>query len=446
MKKALVAVFVAFMALASPAFAKSLDVNVVPASKSVLQWDFAVFDLGIKNDLGYKDSFLVSINGPHLDWKMPGDFFVVIDSGETRFSKIVFLPAMEGNYVYTIVVSSFFHPDVKTEGTFTLSVKEREMGLKNLRADVSGSELKVFFDVVSTDERTATARAELISSDGSLAFSMEQPITAKGVKTVQDTLPLSGLEAGQYTLKISLGKDLLETNVSITPLSRISASSDVTAGALYDEVTITVSNEGNMVEDYVLKESMPAGVMTGFVTKPQRCINGETGKECEFLVKGLNVGETRQVTYRIEHWPTYAQYAAGLLVVALLGVFSTAEVTKPRIKKRVMRKTGKRDHHTVMLEIRNPLKEIDSVIVRDFVSPLARVPETFEHLAPIVRRSEAGTELIWKIGKMKPREVRVLSYRMKPLVGGQLKMPRAYLRYRGRGGERIRVASSHLTV
>lgn len=446
MKKVLVAVFVAFMTLVSPAFAASLDVEINPSYKETLQWDFAVLSMGVKNSLDRKESFLITIDGPHLEWKMPGDFFVVVGPGETRYSKIIFLPAMKGDYVYTLRVTSFSHPDIRLEKTFTVSVKERPMGIRNLRAEAAGSDLKVTFDAVSTDQETAKAKMEVVGADGTIAFSAERPVDADGVSSVTEVLPLKGLQAGQYTVRVSMGKDTLEARFSLAPLSRVTSTSVVTTGSLYDEVVITVVNDGNIVEDYTLRQDMPSGTMTGFVTKPQRCVNTESGKECEFVVKDLGIGETRQVTYRIEHWPTYAQYAAGILVVALLGVFSVAEVSKPKINKKVMRGGKGKNHHTVMLEIKNPLKEIDSVIVRDFVSPLARVPEMFEHLAPIVRRSEAGTELIWKIGKMKPREVRVLSYRMKPLVGGQLKMPRAYLRYRGNKGERIRVASAHLTV
>ena len=84
--------------------------------------------------------------------------------------------------------------------------------------------------------------------------------------------------------------------------------------------------------------------------------------------------------------------------------------------------------------------------MRDFVSPLAKVAREFEHTKPIIKKSEAGTELIWKIGKMKPREVRVLSYKIKNLVEGNLKMPKAYVRFRDNNGNRVRIYSGHLTI
>ncbi|MFH1294712.1 MAG: hypothetical protein ABIH90_02105, partial [Candidatus Aenigmatarchaeota archaeon] len=155
-------------------------------------------------------------------------------------------------------------------------------------------------------------------------------------------------------------------------------------------------------------------------------------------------GEERRIIYTVEHWPNYAKYAAGLIILVLIGTYSAGEITKPRIKKKVVKRSN--GTHTVILEIKNPIKELDSVIIRDFVSPLARVHKSFEHLKPVSKTSDAGTELIWKIGKMKPREERVLSYRMKPLVGGELKMPKAYLRFRNNKGERIRVFSKHLMI
>lgn len=443
MKRIVFLITTAMMVFFCPAFVRALEVEVIPGSHGVREGGFVTFDLKIYNDMGENSSFLISIDGPHLEWKMPGSFLVVLEDGETKVLKIIFRPMMEGIYKYTVRVSCFTEPGVYAEKEFSMDVTGEGLTLRNLRVDVDGGELHVAFDAISSEGASDFVRMEILDSRGLVVASSERPVTAKGEERVDERLSLKGLLAGSYTLRVFAGESVVEKGFTIMPVRRVATRSERFPSALYDEVLITVENQGNVVEDYVLKEYIEPGV-TGFVTKPRGCRNLETGKECEFLVSGLMPGERRTLVYRIEHWPTYAQYVAGLIILIALGVFSVGEVTKPRIKKRVVKR--KKGAHTVILEVKNPIKSLDSVIVRDFVSPLARVHKKFEHLTPVVKRSDAGTELIWKVGKMKPREVRIFSYKIRPMVGGELKMPKAYLRYRRSNGERTRVFSRHLFV
>jgi hypothetical protein len=88
-----------------------------------------------------------------------------------------------------------------------------------------------------------------------------------------------------------------------------------------------------------------------------------------------------------------------------------------------------------------------NVIVRDWVSPLATViMEEFEAVRPVVKRSDAGTELVWSLGDMKPREERLLSYKIRPVVYGNLKLARASMRYKNRKGERKRIHSNPVFI
>jgi hypothetical protein len=427
-----------------PAFAKALEAEIIPGSQKVRQWDFATFDLKVHNDMEEKKSLLISVDGPHLEWKMPGNFLSVLESGETKITKIVFRPLMEGEYVYTVRVSCFTQPDVYVEKEFSMDISGEGLSLRNLRADAEDGRLHLIFDVVSWEGISGIVKMEMLKPDGTLAASSEQPIFVEGEKRMEEWLSLKGLLAGSYTVRVSAGDSVLEEEFFIPPVSKVTTRSTYLPGALYDEVLVTVENAGSLVEEYVLREDIPSGAVTGFVTKPQGCVSREAGMECEFLVGNLLPGETRDVVYRIEHWPTYVQYAAGLVVLIALGVLSVGEASKPRIKKKVVKRD--KGHHTVILEVRNPFKDLNNVIVRDFVSPLATVHRKFEHLTPVVKRSDAGTELIWKLGRIKPKEVRILSYKMKPVVGGELKMPKAYLRYRGKDGKRLRVFSRHLFV
>jgi len=123
------------------------------------------------------------------------------------------------------------------------------------------------------------------------------------------------------------------------------------------------------------------------------------------------------------------------------------KVTAPRIKKRHISSKG--TTHTIALEIKNPFsrKNLRNVIIRDWVSPLAKViHQEFDSLKPIIRRTEAGTELIWKLGDLIGKEERIITYKLQSFVEGQLKMPRAYLRYRDDSGKGSKVFSKGVVV
>jgi hypothetical protein len=103
----------------------------------------------------------------------------------------------------------------------------------------------------------------------------------------------------------------------------------------------------------------------------------------------------------------------------------------------------------VSLDVRNRTKhEIRDVEVRDVVPSIARVVERFDTLAPRTKTSEIGTELRWKIDSLKPREERVLTYRIRPVVEvtGSLNLPEAKVRYVDKKKVKRIIASKSLLI
>ena len=85
------------------------------------------------------------------------------------------------------------------------------------------------------------------------------------------------------------------------------------------------------------------------------------------------------------------------------------------------------------------------MIVKDRITPLAKVDEDFEGPKPVVLKSESGTELIWRLGSINPRSDSVLlTYKVNPIIEAKLKMPRAYLAYRNDDDKKFRVFSKPL--
>ncbi|MCK4236463.1 MAG: hypothetical protein KAX38_05040, partial [Candidatus Krumholzibacteria bacterium] len=201
-------------------------------------------------------------------------------------------------------------------------------------------------------------------------------------------------------------------------------------------VRIVVSNEGNDREEYKVTQSVPTGFIT-FLPPPESCED----EACEWTLH-LDPYETLEVIYRIEYWPIFLEG----LVVAVLFVsfvaFTWSRINFPKLSKE-LRRSGK--GYTAVIEIRNAGNRITNVVVRDVVSPLFDIKEDFETLQPVVKRGEDGTELVWSLGVLNPKEHRILHYKIRPLVGGKLRLPKAYMRFLTRT-KKSKAYSNDLTV
>ncbi|MFH1294748.1 MAG: hypothetical protein ABIH90_02285, partial [Candidatus Aenigmatarchaeota archaeon] len=289
MKKVLFLISAVLWVVLCPAFVKALAVEIIPSAHKVQQWDFTYFDLKTHNDLGAKNSFLVSIEGPYLQWKMPGDVLLVLNDGETKTSKIIFRPTKEGKFDYKVRVTPFSNPDFFVEKDFSLEVLGG-IGLKNLKTAVAGQSLKVSMDIMSLEERRVIVNMEVLDSEGMVVTSSERPVTIKGTQNIQETISLDGVLAGNYKFRAFVGDKMVEKNFENEAFSNIIREYDNSPGILRDEVVIIIRNEGNIIENFVVKENVGTNELTGFVTKPTDCMTTPDSKDCDFGITGLVPG------------------------------------------------------------------------------------------------------------------------------------------------------------
>jgi len=435
---------VIFLLSFSVVSASPVQIEINPVKLQVRQNELAIFDFRIINNQDKKDSFLINFDGPHLEWKMPGHLLTVVEANSFKESKIIFYPTEPGSYSYRIFVTSFFNPGVEAEKTIYLEVAPQNIGIRSFDISLDGK-LNVDMTLISPEKTEATIELIIENMDGKVVKYFVYHESIDGVKKISKSLAVNDLLAGNYVIKLKAGDDIKEKSFYIEPVHNILEVTKRVPGPFYDEIIILVENQGNIVEyNYGHKEEVKADSFTGFVTRPKKCQTIGEKVVCEFLISELKPGEVKKIVYRIEYWPIYARYAAAILILTIIVLFSYPKVTRPKIKKMHIKKS--KNVHRIIIEVKNPFKEVKSVIIRDFVSPLAKVVHEFDHVKPIIKKSEAGTELIWKIGRMKPKEVRVLSYKIKSLVEGNLKMPKAYIRFRDDKGRRIRVYSGHLII
>jgi len=90
-----------------------------------------------------------------------------------------------------------------------------------------------------------------------------------------------------------------------------------------------------------------------------------------------------------------AWFAIAVVILGLAGI-SAIKMSKPGIRKHYVKK--RTNDHLIVLEIRGSLsRSLKNVMVKDRISPLARVDEKFDGPRPVIRVSESGTELIWRL-------------------------------------------------
>jgi hypothetical protein len=236
----------------------------------------------------------------------------------------------------------------------------------------------------------------------------------------------------------------------VQPVRSISQKVEETSTGFSKDVVVSIINDGNVIEDdYVLQQKTPLDPMTGMMTKPgDNCRDQDGVMVCNYLVGEIKPGATAQVTYTLSYWPAFNGYIILTVIVISLVLFSFLRATTPRIFKRHSRRG---DSHNISIHVTNPFfHRLNDVVVRDWVSPLAQVlHEEIESTKPVMRKmDEGGTELIWKLGEMKPREERILQYRVRPLAHGSLKMPGAHLKFTTgkEGDKKLKIASNGITL
>ncbi len=454
MKRGLVfvSVFIASLLLLSSASLAYLELNVVQNSKSAYLMEDVSFDFVLKNKRYLEDPVAITIQGEHREWLQSTYTLINMKGNSQESFSISYYPTgdISGVFKYTIKAESLVSK-LSVSKDFYLEVK-RPAEITGFDVKKEGTEIMMDVTMLSNEKRMVTLNFELMGREGKVidSFSREAGLdegenVLKYVVEVSERMP-----ACDYIVKVNLDgtSNSRTSSFTVMPVHDVVESVMKKSTPLYEDYEITVYNNGNVPEPlYVVQTTVPNNdLVTGFITSPSGCSADGENRDCNYVIKDLAPGATALVTYRLDFWSIYAQYS--LIIIAILGVaaFGFFRAASPTIRKKTSRREA--DKHHIVLEIKNPFyHSLSNVIVRDWVSPLASVLHNeIEMFKPMVRRSDAGTELIWRLGDMKPRETRIITYPIKTLVQGSLKMPRAYIRYNKPNGKFSRIFSGQLIV
>ncbi len=408
----------------------------------------AVFTLRVANNQFYRDNLKVAIGGPHIHWATSPVILLVVPPNTTKEVNITFFPVeYRGTFDFNITLSSTRNTNYVEREPITIDIPP-PLVLHSVSFWREGDAIQANLTLETLRQNTITLDMSLYDTSGVVIDEFFRKLNVTGKVGVPASLTLpEKLLAGEYAIEYTINGTIEgSAHVVVDPQHNVEMSKELVANAMFGTVYITLTNNGNVDEDnYVFKENLPPDSITGFITQPSHCDDSLLGSECNYIIGKLRPGETAQIVYRIEYWPTYVQIMAGVLIVAVIFGFSFIRATKPTITKRSVRKGA--TSHSVVLEIRNPfLHNLKDVVVRDWVSPLGKVASKGSGLVPVKKVSEAGTELIWKLGDMKPKETRIIAYDIKTLLEARLKMPRAYARFRTPKGKNFRIYSKMLNM
>jgi hypothetical protein len=442
-----VPVFAALFLLLTSGIASAVVIDVSPDEKTVSANSPAVFQISLENR-GRADSFYVFVTGFPAHWVNLGNYYVIMESGSSMTFPLTFYPNDDaGTYRYEVFFQSASNPEIMVSDDLTLNVEgSGELQVTSYDITRDGGAVNIELTLSSAEKREVTLEFSLVSDSGKTVATSTRTLTIDGEHDVACSLQLpQDMIAGTYTASAAAKEYDIEVSSSfeIDAVSRVVKQEEEIATPFFVETRISLSNEGNVVEEgYTVTSSIPTGFVT-FNMQPETCT--EDG-DCEWVVSRLNPEESMQIIYRLEYWPLVAE---GLLVALLLGafvVFGWNRANRPRMSKRLEKKED--GSYTAVIEIRNAGNRISNVIVRDNVSPLFKVSGRFDAVKPAVRQNEDGTELVWSLGGIEPKDHRILHYGLKPVIKGHLKIPEAYMRYSKPGGKisKVRARGTAIAV
>jgi hypothetical protein len=432
--------------------AAPVEVSVEPELQTGQLYSASTFNITITNNQDFDDIFQLVYSGERLEWRMPGLIAKSVPARSSAVTEVMLYPtgSGKGTFEFTVSAIPFRNPGFQASAEFTLDIPY-DFSVRSFLCSYSGSEVSFEALIQAPGDKVLEGEFSVKDSSGKTYGPVLFRETVSGENRIKESFAPEGmLAAGTSTCYLSVGNVSSYFSFSVPPVHSISQKVEERSYGLSKEVLISVTNDGNVVEEgYSFRQSVPLDPMTGMMTRPGDNCAEEGGKMvCTYLVGDISPGATAQVSYTVSYWPAFNGYVLLTVIVIGLVLFSFLRATSPRISKRHSGRGG--GTHNIFISVKNPfLHRLNDVVVRDWVSPLAQVlQEEIESARPVVRKLDEGTELIWKLGEMKPREERILQYKVRSLIQGSLKMPGANLKFTTgkEGDKRLKLASNGITL
>jgi hypothetical protein len=428
-----------------------LEMEAIQEEETVYLGDEVSIDVEVSVLRALGDNVYLEVSGEPQEWVLEAPGFLQVPGMGSVMTNVSFFPRGEtaGTFTYTVTATSYLF-DISASDDVILKVM-RPLDIEDFSASISGNEL--FLNILFNSKGPSEADMSFVITNyrGEVIKEFSLSADVDGSTLVEESVDLpKDMLAGDYNIEVTLVGTPVKKNYMFTvmPVHKVTEMVKKTSAAMYDEFEITIINEGNINEPtYVTYKTFPNNDwITGLITDPETCFLRDGQKTCKYVFSDLAPGDSATLSYRLDYWSIYAGAILVLVAIFLVAFFTMRRATAPVIIKRHVRRGS--DRHHIVLEVRNPFyHNLSNSIVRDWVSPLANViHHEIDMVKPLIRRSNAGTELIWKLGEIKPKETRIISYPIKTLVQGSLKMPKAYIRFNKPNGRIRRLFSRPIVI
>jgi len=417
--------------------------NVTPVTAKVNSGETACFNLTISSDKD--DRFVMHTNGL-LPW-MTLENVGSIKAGETKTIKLYaspFYTTKAGLYKVSINLESIYTGESKSRDVFITVIKNISSAINKIY--VTGSlkptghadiriEIKNFGTVSLQNILLKFSVNSLNATIDTFGETIERldPGDTKIVEKSISFKPLIDAERYEVVAEIFYNGRLLSSkkqyfNIISTPV----IETNTTYGLAFvgRDIKIEVKNNGNLIGKNIRINKTLGHFNSKFyyhVSGPMAIIKDDC---VEWIINELEPGESVIIEFQINYLPLIVI----IVIVGLAAWFVLFKVRIIDIKKQVIQTKEMKNgtEFTVSLDIKNRLgKDANSVVIKDFVPMIFKV-KSFTGLKPVTKKVDDGTEIIWRIRKIKSDEERIFSYKISPVIGidGSVQLPKAKIFYK----------------
>jgi len=231
-------------------------------------------------------------------------------------------------------------------------------------------------------------------------------------KYFENVFLLDNYRPGSYNIKLEVlsNNKLVYNDVkqfNIQTIKNIAYSNKSSKTIFGKFVTLKAINKGNDIDTAVFESSLDKSWYVFYAGPKGEVTNNKISWKTD-----IDAGETIEIKYSEIYWPTYII----IISAVLIGLFLYLTFTSLAIRKSIAgRNIVEKDKSmSVSITVKNRIREMTNVVVKDFIPKEFEILGKFETIKPILRKTSNGIELTWKLGRLKSYEQRILHYKIKP--------------------------------
>ncbi len=441
----------------------ALSVKITPDSSAVYAGKIATYNASITNKQDVADTYNIFIRArAKTTWVTINTFSAVIESGKTEEVVFYITPpygTSQDTYTFDFNVVSQTNQNISTQKEVVLYVLATS-GLNTTTFKPSksiydiGEKITILVGIKNTGTSKSKKSHMLMRVSG--ATSAERTIDIPALEVDEerifteeflfDRYSASGIYGAYLEVINELGDKIGTATTSFSVESKAIFEKDESAesGILGRETEITIRNSGNKKATETVMIDSPF-LRSAYIFEKAPVVERIDGQKKLVWHCELAPNESCTIRYEVRYWMHLLVVAFAILIMFII----IREVQKPGIKKRVVKGIG-HAVHTVHIEIKNnSRKTLDDVQVSDLVPAAFEVIEKYGTVRPsMVKKRTAGTDIVWRVGKISPGEERVFSYKIRPIldVVGKIHLPQAKILAKDSKGKITKNISSKIAV